>query len=679
MLLRETAIETRTINALAKKNIKTVEDMLRIVPRKYYDFRTIYTAKQAMQKGGICAVAGILANVKKSSTSKTATKLSITITDAEGTVIRATWFGRADLYERFSTWKNKEIVIGGTIIYHPQYGYQVQNPVKCLPRYMFPLKLDTVYPGIKGVSDEKLRNLIETYLSTDIKDPVPKQYIEKYKLPEYREALRKIHYPKSEEDIIEAEHRLLFNDLLYYALKLELQSRESAVGTPYSPKKMSITRDYINSLPYQMTDDQNKIFEDILSRLKEGKRVQGLLQGDVGYGKTLCAFLCMLLMAESGFQSALMAPTTVLARQHYTELKEIGEKYGYKTAFLGGDTTAKEKKEYIAGIESGKYHFVVGTTGLVQKDVKFKELGFVITDEEQKFGVVQRDELTAKANRGVNVLSMSATPVPRSLAMALYGTKTEVYELRTRPSGRKETQTAFCRSDEAILKHIEEQVKEGRQIYVVCPYITKGEIKEVEEEDKKEVNNCVITVEDTYALYSKYFANSPNVVVDTATGKMTADELNQKFADFKSGKINILISTTIVEVGVNVPNSSTIVICSAERFGLSCLHQLRGRVGRGKYKGYCILRVSDLPSEKYQKAKNRLQILVDSTSGFEIAKADLENRKAGNFIGMEQTGKNKYVDLMLENEKLFAVIRKIAAAIVDNGQEEFLIRLVEEN
>lgn len=193
------------------------------------------------------------------------------------------------------------------------------------------------------------------------------------------------------------------------------------------------------------------------------------------------------------------------------------------------------------------------------------------------------------------------------------------------------------------------------------------------------MNNCVITVEDTYALYSRYFANSPNVVVDTATGKMTADELNQKFADFKSGKINILISTTIVEVGVNVPNSSTIVICSAERFGLSCLHQLRGRVGRGKYKGYCILRVSDLPSEKYQKAKNRLQILVDSTSGFEIAKADLENRKAGNFIGMEQTGKNKYVDLMLENEKLFAVIRKIAAAIVDNGQEEILIRLVEEN
>lgn len=667
MLLRESALDTRMINALAAKGIFTVEDLVRTFPRRYHDYRTIHTVQGSV--GQDCAVAGVVGKVKKSSTSRKASMVSVTLTDAEGTRFHARWFGRADLQKRFGAWIGKEVVVCGEVQSHPQFGYSIMESANFAVREAFPLRIVTEYPGIKGVSEERLRAAIKTFLDAGFEDPVPQEYVARYGLLPYIDAVRSLHFPKTMEEMEAAQKRILFNDLLYYAVQLDRMGRQKAVGTPFSPMKVSMTMDYIKSLPYEMTPDQRSAFEGILKELREGRRIQALLQGDVGYGKSLVAFLCMLLMAESGFQSALMAPTTVLARQHYKDLKEIGDKYGIKTAFLGGDITAKERKEYLRGIESGEYLFIVGTTGLIQKKVVYKDLGFVITDEEQKFGVVQREELTAKASRGVNVLTMSATPVPRTLAMALYGTKTEVLELHTRPAGRQATQTAINRNERAIMEHIRKQVEDGRQVYVVCPFITKAE-------DKRGSDN-VITVEDTYKRYCDYFADMPGAV-DMATGKMKAEELQEHFAAFKDGKTKVLVSTTIVEVGVNVPNASTIVIYSAERFGLSCLHQLRGRVGRGQYKGYCILRISDMEPEGYAKAKERLQILADSTDGFEIAKADLSQRKPGDFIGSEQTGKNKYVELMMEHEKLFLAIRNIAAEMIDKGQEEALIRLVEE-
>lgn len=672
MLLQDTEMDTRCRNALSKKKINTVNELLRFFPRKYYDFRKIVSYEQAAATHKVSAVSGTLIKVKKNM-SESVPCLKITLEDENKNLLNVCWFGQTYHERILNNWIQEKIVVCGEVSSHPVYGYGMTNPIEYGKEKVFAKRIVPVYGKIKNISEEKLVSEIRSYIGEGLHDPIPKEILASCGLMDYRSAMSAVHIPSETgmdiEQIQKAWFRFKVEDLLYFAIKQEEFTRKGSVGTPYSIKSIKNTTDYIESLPYSLTADQKKTYKTILERLRNGKRIQALLQGDVGYGKTDIAFICMLLMADSGYQSALMAPTEALAKQHYEKLSGIAVKYGYRTALLTGSITSAEKKKLLLQIASGNYDFIIGTTGIIQNKVTFKDLGFVIIDEEQKFGVEQRDTLIDKAGKGVNILSMSATPIPRTLALAIYGKSTEIFELKTKPSNRQEILTSICRNDTSIMKHIAKQLAEGRQIYVICPFITAAE-------DNEKFGN-VISVEDSYQKLSEYFKNTP-VKVACVTGKTNTADAQAIMNDFAADRIQILVSTTFVEVGINVPNAGTIVINSAERFGLSCLHQLRGRVGRGEHKGYCVLRISDMDAVASQKAAVRLKILTETTDGFAIATEDLNNRKAGSLIGTEQTGSNRYMELMLENKALYEKVCELSTWMVDRDMHKELVSLVEE-
>lgn len=673
MLLKDTEMDTRCRNALSKKKINTVNELLRFFPRKYYDFRKIVSYEEAAVTHKVSAVSGRLTKVKKN-TSGSVPCLKITLEDKNGNLLSVCWFGQIYHEKLLNNWIQENLVVCGEVSSHPVYGYCMTNPIEYGKEKAFQKRIVPVYGKIKNISEEKLVSEIRSRIGDCLHDPLSEEILNSCGLMDYRSAMSAIHIPSESgmdtEQMQKALFRFKFQDLLYFAVKQEEFSRRGAVGTPYSIKNIRNTADYIETLPYSLTKDQQTVYETILERLRGGKRIQALLQGDVGYGKTDIAFICMLLMADSGYQSVLMAPTEALAKQHYEKLSAIGVKYGYRTALLTGSIASAEKKKLLSQIASGDYDFVIGTTGIIQSKVAFRELAFIVIDEEQKFGVEQRDALIDKAGRGVNILSMSATPIPRTLALAIYGKNTEIFELKTRPSNRQEIQTAICRNDASIMQHITKQLSEGRQVYVVCPFITAAE-------DVDKFGN-VISVEDSFRKLSEYFKNT-SVKIGCVTGKTNAADAQAVMNDFAAGRIQILVSTTFIEVGINVPNAGTIVINSAERFGLSCLHQLRGRVGRGEYKGYCVLRISDMEEDASRKAAERLKIMTETTDGFAIATEDLTNRKAGNLIGTEQTGSNRYMELMMENKNLYEKVCELSKWMVDRNMHKKLVALMEES
>ncbi|PLS19594.1 ATP-dependent DNA helicase RecG [Bacillus sp. M6-12] len=633
------------ITQFNKKGIFTVEDLARFFPRKYYDFRTI-TPIRDVKDGEYMAVVGEVEEVTAKSN-----MVRAKVKDKSGARMYITWFHQ--VYVAKILKKGQNYIFCGKIQINQEYNSrQMTAPLYWGADIKAYQRIIPVYSKIQGMSDDFLQKSIDSALAladkTDYLEPL---MLDKFRVPKNSVALRAMHQPKEDNELKIAQKRFIFDDLFLFAMQLIDRQQGMETKTPFVMPTCNTIEGFMKRLPFDLTDGQRQALRSIYIKMRKGEKVNALVQGDVGSGKTIVAIILMLISAENGFQSVLMAPTTVLAKQHYLDLVEKTEGMGYKVGFLSGDMKAKEKKEVMKGIESGEIQLVVGTHSVISKAVTFKNLALTIVDEEHRFGVVQRNELNEKSKDGVHQVTMSATPIPRTLALSIYGENVDVLTITTMPKGRKPVQTLQITNEEKAYEAMYRQIKEGRQCYVVCPLIEDSESEALAEVD---------SVERTYDKMKKFFAKYPEVNIAMISGKMKQAEIAEEIAKFSRNEYQIIISTTIIEVGVNVPNSTVILIKNAERFGLAQLHQLRGRVGRGSHQSYCVLL-----SKENGNAK--LQAMCETTNGFKIAERDLELRGTGDFIGTKQSGNNKYVMLMLSYPKFFEKVKKEVKDIYGNS------------
>lgn len=662
MLLTEFDISTRQLNALQKKGLTSTENTARYFPYKYLDYSTPVGLQSDMDN----TPASIIGTLEKYFQSYTNGRLIIKakVRDEQtNEVLHISWFGAKYMLSILESYeKDATVLVCGNVSYLQQYNcYTMTNPFLITREILLNQKIHTVYRKVRGVSEEGLGKIVEFCVRNGNEpDPLPKEFLKKYKLMDEQEAVFAMHHPLNMKQLDKAKQRLLFDDMLYFAMKMEEKKRNLPVGSPYGIKRMAIVKDVIKKLPYELTQDQQGVLDALIEEIRDGKRISALIQGDVGCGKSIVSFLIMILMAESGYQATLLAPTSILARQHYEELCELCEGTGINIAYLDGTLKAREKKAVLKTIADGSCQLIVGTHTVFGADVVYKNLALTITDEEHKFGVNQRKALEKNAVNGMHTISMSATPIPKTLATTIYEDTMKVYNIKSMPKGRKPIQTTIFSKETGIYKFLKMEIEKGRQAYVVCPLVT---------ENNSETMENVKSVEETLKDYQTYFAGS-GINVAAISGKMKKEELEQTISDFKENKVQILISTTVIEVGVNNPNASVIVISNAERYGLAALHQLRGRVGRGKHNGYCILK-----SEQYEN--ERLIALTKTTDGFKIAEEDMRLRGAGNLIGTEQSGFTKYMEQILEHTKLYERVKLFASDFVDDGTADSIIEAYE--
>ena len=635
-----------------RKGIYTVEDLVRFLPRKYNDFS---------RETGILPedqTSCLIATVTRVNSYHNGTPMMIAFCTIQptGEKLLVKWFRQNYMLNKISACVGRDVYICAKLVYDEKYkNYSATMPELFEPKISEGKRILPVYPKIPGMSAEYLTEKMQAAVGIPeaTSETCPYDLVAEEKLLPIQKALYYLHFPKTMEQIQQGQDRMLFDDLLYFALNNEYASRNSAIGSTFSVKTLGAVNRIVESLPYKLTADQKAAIDSMIEDARSGKRINALVQGDVGCGKTIVAFLLMAAFADSGYQAVLMAPTQVLARQHYEDLKALVEPLGFKAVYLGGaEMKAKEKKAVLAAIESGEANFVVGTHAIISKNVTYHNLAITVADEEHKFGVAQRTALIEKAAAGVHSITMSATPIPRTLAQVIYGTAVQLYTIVTMPEGRKPVITGIATDENKVFRFILKETKRGHQTYVVCPMI-----------DPSDDVEGVQSVEEVSSIYLK--ALGPyGVRIATLTGRNSKTETEQIISDFKDGKIDVLIATTVIEVGVNVPNATTMVVTNAERFGLSSLHQLRGRVGRSNLQSYCVLQSND----QTEKGRMRLDAMVRTTNGFEIAEEDLKIRGAGDFLGTRQSGENKYMALMLAYPEKYKYAQEIAKRILDDGK-----------
>lgn len=481
-------------------------------------------------------------------------------------------------------------------------------------------QIEPIYHVTNGISVKQIGKLITSALEADydIEDYVPKYLEEKYNLVSKRDALNSVHKSDTVISLKKARQRIKYEELFMYMLKVNYLKEKIKTDTNSISRNIDRTKidNFINKLPFKLTLDQEKVVNEILNDLESKKRMNRLLQGDVGSGKTIVSFVAIYANYLSKHQSALMAPTEILACQHYEDAISIFKKYKINIALLTSSTTAKEKKEIYEKLETGEINLIIGTQALIQEKVTFKNLGLVVTDEQHRFGVNQRNNFKSKG-LSPDVLSMSATPIPRTYALTIYG-DTDISSIKTKPIGRKEVITYFRKEKEImeVLEMMKKELDSNHQIYVVAPMIEEDEEKSIESVEKLE--------EEMNKAFGKI------AKIGTIHGKLNSKDKSKIMNDFENGKINILVSTTVIEVGVNVPNASMIVIFNANMFGLSTLHQLRGRVGRSDIQSYCLLIAKE--------SSERLKFMETTNNGFEISEYDFLQRGEGDLFGTMQSG-----------------------------------------
>ena len=506
------------------------------------------------------------------------------------------------------------------------------------------------YHLCKGISNLDIVKIIQNLLKKNsyFEEKIPSNILNELNLESYDNAIRNIHFPKDNEGFIRAKRRLVFDEIFYFQLSMKKIKRNNEDAIKFEIKDE--TFDFIKSLSFKLTNSQNKVLDDIFRDMTSDKQMNRLVQGDVGCGKTIISFIAMFNVIKNGFQSVLMAPTEILARQHYESAKKLFFKYNIKVELLVGSLKESEKKAIREKIENGEVDIIIGTHAVFQEKVVYKNLGFVITDEQHRFGVKQR-LLLSKKSKNPDILVMSATPIPRTVGLVMF-CDLDISTIDELPSGRGKVNTYFVDEnyEERYMNFIKKHISEGRQAYIVCPL--------VDESDTLELQSVINLYE---RLKERYFQN---IEIEFIHGKIKSVDKDKIMKNFENGKIKVLVATTVIEVGINVPNSNIMVIYNAERFGLSQLHQLRGRIGRGNYESFCIL----VSNNKSTNVKKRMDIMCSSNDGFYISEQDFLLRGYGDILGYRQSGEARFkiLNIQKDYELLKSAIKYVDKILMDD-------------
>ena len=619
---------------LAKLGLTRAADLLTCYPRDYEDRRKVYTIRNAPLEGRVCVCAMVADRPRLARIRRGLDLVQLKVVDQSGT-LHLTFFNQS--YVEKALHPGEEYIFYGTV---EEQGRRrsMTNPIyEKADRQNVTGRIMPVYRLTAGISNHLLASLTQRALACagDLPETLPPQIRREHQLSELEFALKNIHFPEDEQALDLARRRLTFEELFYLAVGLHaLKDRRACAGCGTAVPTLPFGQ-FRALLPFDPTPAQRRVMDEVAFDMASGRPMNRLVQGDVGSGKTAVAAYAGWLAAKAGYQTALMAPTEVLAEQHYRSLSALLAPAGVQVGLLTGGLKAAEKRKTLQALADGTIHFVVGTHALLSEGVTFHRLALMVADEQHRFGVAQRAALAAKSETGgmpaPHVLVMSATPIPRTLALIVYG-DLDVSVIDQLPPGRTPVQTFVIREDkrERMYNFVRRQVAEGRQVYIVCPAVEENPDAALPGEENPALDLKAVK---TYAdkLQREVF---PDLTLGVLHGKMKPREKDAVMSAFADGSIQVLVATTVVEVGVDVPNASLMVIENADRFGLSQLHQLRGRVGRGKHQSYCVL----LTSTKNPDTMGRLRTLASTTDGFKIAEEDLKARGPGDFFGSRQHG-----------------------------------------
>ena len=618
---------------LARKGLKTVEDLLYFLPRKYEDRRFVKTITNA-EVGKKETVIGdvVRAEIHPYNRRKV---FEVVLQDESG-ILKAKWFKGSFTYLRNTFKPGIRVILTGDVrlyqfeleMIHPDFEILEEGEDS---RLHFK-RIVPIYSETEGLGQKPLRRIlmhaVEDY-ARYVPGPIPRDICERQGLIDIIEAVRTVHFPGQEEELhplndmrSTAHKRLIFDELFYFELAMALKHKGHILeeGIAFQTRG-ELSGRFLSILPFALTGAQQRVIEEIRSDMARPSPMHRLLQGDVGSGKTVVSMAAMLTACENGYQAAIMAPTEILAEQHYRNIARWVESLGLRAALLLGSMRPAEKKEVVRQIENGEIQFVVGTHALIQEGVEFRKLGLVVVDEQHRFGVVQRAALRAKG-ANPDVLVMTATPIPRTLAMTVYG-DLDISVLDEMPPGKKpvKTKVFFEKERPRVYEIVRKEIVKGNQVFIVYPLVTESEALDLKDATRMAEH-----------LQKDVF---PELRIGLVHGRMKGPEKDEIMKSFNDGRLDILVSTTVIEVGIDIPQASLMVIEHAERFGLAQLHQLRGRVGRSDIPSYCVLMTGHKGSEN---ARKRLRIMEQTTDGFRIAEADLEIRGPGEFMGTRQSG-----------------------------------------
>ncbi len=651
-------IGEKTEKLLYKLGIETVQDLLEHYPRGYEEFERPVMISQ-ISEGTTLAIEASITATPKVKRMRNLQIVNAQVRDSSNTMW-LTWFNMPFLQKSLRSgyhyiFRGKVIRKNGVLTIEQPGIYQKESYYKLLK------VLQPIYPLTQGITNTLISKAIKQVLTelSFAKDYIPKPVAKEYTLMDRTKALKEVHFPKDRESMMKARQRLVFDEFFLYSLALRrLKERKILQPSAYRMEVRPECGQLIAGLPYSLTKAQLRVWEEIQMDIRGEYAMNRLIQGDVGSGKTVLAILALTMAVKNGYQACFMVPTEVLAKQHYKSLENIAEQFGFSISLLVGSMTAKEKREAYERIKTHKTDIIIGTHALIQEKVEYDSLGLVVTDEQHRFGVKQREALMNKGG-APHVLVMSATPIPRTLAIILYG-DLDLSIVDELPAQRLPIKNCVVDTNyrPSAYRFITKQVTEGRQAYVICPM--------VEESDEVEAENVI---EYTEHLQE---ALPSGITVEYLHGKMKPKDKNDVMERFAGGEIQVLVSTTVVEVGVNVPNATVMMVENAERFGLAQLHQLRGRVGRGVHQSYCIF----VCGSSSKEAWGRLEILNKSNDGFFIAGEDLKLRGPGDVFGIRQSGD---MDFKLGDIYTDAGILKAAAEAVKTLQDQEVNAIFEAN
>ncbi|RIV68616.1 ATP-dependent DNA helicase RecG [Flagellimonas aequoris] len=633
----------------AELGIETYRDLLHLFPNRYLDRTSYYKINQLQPSGADVQVVGKIIHLKMVE-QKRGKRLVATFVDDTGQM-ELVWF-RGHKWIKDSIKINEPYVVFGRV---SQYGSTFSMPhpeMELLVQHQQGLKIamQPIYPSTEKLSAKGITNRVVSKMVQQLflesrglfPESLSPNILDELRLISKTEALLNIHFPKNQELLARAQFRLKFEELFFVQMQLiskKMLRKQKIKGLPFENVGENFTTFFENHLPFELTEAQKRVIKEIRNDLGSNAQMNRLLQGDVGSGKTIVALMCMLLAIDNGFQACLMAPTEILATQHYNGLKELLVNMDIKIALLTGSTKKSERTLLHNQLENGNLNILVGTHAVLEDKVQFKNLGLAIVDEQHRFGVAQRSKLWHKNDTPPHILVMTATPIPRTLAMSLYG-DLDVSLIDELPPGRKPVTTVhrFDNNRLKVFGFLKDEIKKGRQVYIVYPLIQESEAMDYKD------------LMDGYESIARDFPQ-PEYQISIVHGQMKPADKDYEMERFVKGETQIMVATTVIEVGVNVPNASVMIIESAERFGLSQLHQLRGRVGRGAEQSFCILMTGHKLSED---AKTRLQTMTSTNDGFEIAEVDLKLRGPGDLMGTQQSGllALKIADIVKDNQIL---------------------------